>query len=377
MLIDWYLPGTKAGGPVRSVYSLVNLLKDEFDFYIITTNFDLGSSTPYQTIKANELFFQDGINYFYFSRENLNSNNVLNLIHEINPNLVYLNSFWSYYFSINIVALKNKNAFTAPVLLAPRGMLSKGAMSLKSLKKNTFLLLAKILRRYNHISFHATNAQEAKDIRSKFSSAKVLVSPNVNSSSVIENKTPKEKNHLKLFFLSRIAKVKNLHFALEILKAVPSKISVEYDIYGNLEDRDYWKICEDIISHLPKNISVKQKGELQFNEVQSVICNYHALFLPTLNENFGHSIVESLLCGCPVIISDQTPWNDLEQHDAGFAIALNNREKFVQAILHFANMNQDQFLQASKAANNYIREKINLELIKQHYKTLFYAAIKN
>lgn len=377
VLIDWYLPGTKAGGPVRSVYSLVNLLKDEFDFYIITTNFDLGSSTPYKDIKANELFLQDQIHYYYFSKENLNSKNMLSLIKEIKPQLIYLNSFWSFWFSINLVKLKQKNLLSVPVLLAPRGMLSKGAMSLKSLKKNLFLLLAKILRRYNNIPFHATNEQEANDIRKQFSSAKVLIAPNVNSSSLIENKTVKAKNHLKLFFLSRIAEVKNLHYALEILKAVPSEITVEYDIYGNLEDTDYWKKCEEIISQLPKNVSVRQKGELKFNEVQSVICNYHVLFLPTLNENFGHSIVESLLCGCPAIISDQTPWNDLEKHNAGFAISLNNTKDFVQAILHFANMNQQEFLQASKAANNYIREKIDLEKIKQHYKTLFYDAIQN
>ena len=83
------------------------------------------------------------------------------------------------------------------------------------------------------------------------------------------------------------------------------------------EDHEYWSKCIALITQLPKNVVVTYKKELAFNEVQTTISNYHALFLPTLNENFGHSIVESLLSGCPAIISDQTPWDDLEKNNAG------------------------------------------------------------
>ena len=35
----------------------------------------------------------------------------------------------------------------------------------------------------------------------------------------------------------------------------------------------------------------------------------HDLFVfPTLGENFGHVIYESLMCGTPVLVSDNTPW---------------------------------------------------------------------
>ena len=76
ILIDWYLPGTKAGGPVRSIYSLINLLKNDYDFYIITTNKDLGSENEYKDIEPNKLFNIDGINYFYFDQKYLVSKNM-------------------------------------------------------------------------------------------------------------------------------------------------------------------------------------------------------------------------------------------------------------------------------------------------------------
>lgn len=375
--MHWYLPGTKAGGPVRSVFSLVSLLKKYFDFYIITTNSDLGSDKEYVDIKPNTFFVKDEINYYYFNKENLIAENVLALLKQIDPALIYLNSFWSFTFSINIIRLKNKKLISAPILLAPRGMLSKGALSLKSFKKNIYLISAKLFGWYKCVHFHATNKQEEQDIKARFASAKITIASNLNSGTLLKNNSLKKAGQLDLFFLSRISEVKNLHFALEILKDVPSDIHINYDIYGNLEDQGYWNRCIEIINQLPKNVSVTYKNELAFNEVQSIISKYHSLFLPTLNENFGHSIVESLLSGCPAIISDQTPWTDLEKHNAGYAIPLNSKERFLHTIVAMAKLNQEEFSQKSNAANTYISNKIEIEKSINLYKNLFNEFVKN
>ncbi|WP_317899154.1 glycosyltransferase family 4 protein [Aurantibacillus circumpalustris] len=377
VLIDWFLPGTKAGGPVRSVYSLVSLLKKYFDFYIITTNCDLGETSEYEQIESNKLFIKDEVHYYYFGKEKLNSNNLLSLLKEIDPKIIYLNSFWSVNFSINIVRFKKSNEISSTIVLAPRGMLGKGALGLKSFKKSVYLWLTRISGLYSDILFHATQKQEKEDILKKFPNAKTCIAPNVNSGSVILNKSSKNINNLKLFYLSRIAKVKNLHFALEVLKDIPEKYTIEYSIYGNLEDSEYWNYCKEMIGNLPPNVSVTYQRELQFNEVQKIIRDYNCLFLPTLNENFGHSIVESLLCGCPVIISDQTPWNDLEENNAGYAISLDNKQKFIDCIVNCAILNQEEFTKKSREAINYISKKIDLELIVKQYKTLFNEQTKN
>lgn len=375
--MDWYLPGTKAGGPVRSVYSLVALLKNHFNFYIISCNKDLGSNEVYKEMSSNKLFIEEGVNYYYFSDEKLNGNNILLLLREINPDLIYLNSFWSFTFSINIIRLKNKKLISAPILLAPRGMLGKGALGLKSFKKTIYLLSAKLFSWYKHVFFHATNKNEESDIKIYFPSAKITVANNLNSGTLIKNTVLKSHNKLDLFFLSRIAEVKNLHFALEILKEIPAQIQIKYDIYGNLEDKDYWTKCTKIISDLPVNIKVNYKNELAFNDVQKTLSNYHCLLLPTLNENFGHSIVESLLCGCPVIISDQTPWTDLEKNNAGYAIPLSKKQRFLAAIIEMAKLNHEDFTVKSSAANNYINQKIEVEKNINLYKNLFNESIKN
>jgi glycosyltransferase involved in cell wall biosynthesis len=375
VLIDWYLPGTKAGGPVRSVHSLLKLLSGIYDFYVITLNRDLGSNTPYPDIIPNELFHNEGISYYYFSPEKVHSARMLDLIREINPGLIYLNSFWSFRFSIDLVRLKSSGKIKAPVLLAPRGMLGKGALGLKPLKKRTFLAVAKLFGWYKHVTFHATQEQEKKDILREYPRAVILTAPNLNSASAAGNNSSKLPGEIRLFFLSRISEVKNLHYALEILKDVPPEFSVIYDIYGNNENHEYWNRCSHLIEKLPPNVKVSLKGELPFNEVQEVIGRYHALLLPTLNENYGHSIVESLLSGCPVIISDQTPWTDVQDHGAGYALPLQDKQAFLRAIMELAGQNDQDFSLRSKAAINYISEKINLQEILLQYKQMFHACI--
>lgn len=362
---------------MRSVYSLVNLLKPYFEFYIVTSDKDLGCTESYKEITSDKLFEKEGIYYYFFSSEKLKSKNMLGVLKQIDPALIYLNSFWSFHFSISIVNIKNNFALEIPILLAPRGMLGKGALGLKSLKKRLFLLLAKTLGWYKVILFHATQKQEEADIKAKFPYAKIQIAPNINSSPVLSNTSVKASKKIRLFFLSRVSEIKNLHFALELLREIPPQYAIEYDIFGNIEHESYWAICKSIIASLPANVQVSYKGEIPFHEVQHVISSYHFLLMPTLNENYGHSIVESLLSGCPVIISDQTPWTDLEENNAGFSIPLNDRKKFVEAIRYAADMDQSAFSKKSKAANDYICKKIDLNLVLTQYKTLFNDCIKN
>ena len=356
---------------------MVSLIKDYFEIYVITSNCDLGSNEEYKNVESNKLLETEGVFYYYFSKSEINITNISRLINSINPALVYLNSFWSYHFSIGIVKAKRNNLIKFPILLAPRGMMGKGALGIKPLRKNVFLSLAKFFNWYDNIIFHATNENEKQDILKYFEKAIIFTAPNINSGKIFYTQKTKEEKHLKLFYLSRIAKVKNLHFALEILAELTPDINIEYDIYGNIEDKDYWKQCESIISKLPKNIKVNYKKELQFNEVQPTISTYHGLFLPTLNENFGHSIVESLLCGCPVIISDQTPWNDLEKFNSGYGIALNDKPKFIKALTTFALLNNKDYEFKSKASIKYISDRLNIEQNIKNYKNLFNESIKD
>jgi glycosyltransferase involved in cell wall biosynthesis len=375
LLTQWYLPGNNAGGPIRSIFSLVELLKQDFDFYIITTNTDLNSSLPYNNIKQNEWYLENGVNYYYHNSSNLLASDIIKNIQSIKPNLIYLNSFWSWKFSINI--LKHKNEFNCALLLAPRGMLSVGALKIKSAKKKLFFILSKLLNWHNSIYFQASSKIEEKEIISKYPKSKIYILPNISSFSPILSNKNKIINELNLFYLSRIAKVKNLHLALTFLKSVSPQYKINYSIYGNIEDQTYWEDCLKLINELPSNINVNYKGNIPFNKVQETLMNEDCLLLPTMNENFGHSIVESLLSSCPVIISNNTPWLDLEKENVGFNLNENNPTAFVKSIEYYASLSSEKFSEIRKLCNLYISKKLNLETIIKNYKNSFNECIKN
>lgn len=372
VLIDWYLPGNKAGGPVKSVYSMLNLLRDEFNFFVITTNCDLGSKTPYKNIEADTWIKHNGIPVYYFSKEKLKPKNILEVIKSIDADIVYLNSFWSVNFALLPLRFKKTGKLKADIVLAPRGMLGKGAMSIKPLKKKLFLSLIKFINLHSKTTFHASTAGEEAEIKKFLKKAIVKIASNVNSARLIEKRNIiKEPGDLKLFYLSRIVKVKNLHFALELLSKIKVEGKITYDIYGAIEDKLYWKDCEAIINKLPSNIRVNYKGELSYEEVQPMIDKYHFLFLPTLNENFGHSIYETLMSACPVMISDTTPWTGINDNYCGFSVGLKDKEEWMNVLAFAIQADNELYNYMCQNCITFMKEKTNSESIIKAYKELF------
>jgi glycosyltransferase involved in cell wall biosynthesis len=90
--------------------------------------------------------------------------------------------------------------------------------------------------------------------------------------------------------------------------------------------------------------------------------------MPTLNENFGHSILESFCAGCPVIISDQTPWNGLQAIKVGVNVRVFGPQviqELSSAINDFARMDENTFnawgLNAYHYGSAYQRENAQRE----------------
>ena len=60
VFIDWYLPGFRAGGPVRSLANLVDHLRDRVDFHIVTTDTDYTQERPYPHVEPDRWAVQPG-----------------------------------------------------------------------------------------------------------------------------------------------------------------------------------------------------------------------------------------------------------------------------------------------------------------------------
>jgi glycosyltransferase involved in cell wall biosynthesis len=180
----------------------------------------------------------------------------------------------------------------------------------------------------------------------------------------------KQKGYVRLCFIARIVDIKNLNFAIEVLKEVKQG-QITFDVFGPKEDEDYWLKCESNAKSLPSHISFNYKSILKPEEICITLNQYHALFLPTQTENFGHVIVESLKNGRLVVISDQTPWRNLQSEYAGFDISLDDKTKFIEAINILVNLSQSEFDAMSKTCISYINHQLNIDKIKTQYLELF------
>lgn len=353
-----YIPGYKGGGPIRSCVNIVENLSEKFEFYVLTSDRDHKSNKPYENININEWNQIGNAKVFYMSPDMQTLKGFRKILNEIEYDCIYLNGFFSPIFTIKPLILKrfkmikNKN-----IILTPRGDFTGGCES-KKFKKYTYIYLSKFLGLYKDVLWHATSEIEERDIKIKFKRAKTYLISNLSTKYVKKEMIiNKNKGDLKLVFISRIFPKKNLKFALEVLKEVREG-NIIFDIYGPMEDKIYWSECEKVIKDMPSNITVSYKGELEHFKVGSIFREYHAFFFPTLGENYGHVIVESMLNNCMVILSKGvTPWDDYSK-ECGLLADLNDLNGFVEICEKMVLMNNEEYSRYVDRTSNYIKVKL-------------------
>lgn len=355
LTIDWYLPGTNSGGPVRSVANLVAALP-EIDFYIITRNTDYCSDQPYEGIPSNT-WVQRGKNewVYYFSEDQMTKQKMREVMKSVHASSVYVSGIYSRAFSQWPVSIAK--SMGTKTIVAARGMLSPHALAVKSFKKYLFLSFMRWINAYAGVQFHATSPEEAQDIRTVIGrKAQVSVLANVaRQESMHVKEIIKQQGSVKLVSIGRIAPEKGTLVGLQSLQQVKGKVAL--DLYGTCYNATYWEACEQLISTLPANIQVHYHGTCPSEEVSEKLAAAHALLLPSEGENYGHAIVESFGQGRPVLISKHTPWQDLSSQKAGWDVGY---ESLTQAISELTAMDQASYHTWSEGAFQYYQKMIVL-----------------
>jgi glycosyltransferase involved in cell wall biosynthesis len=372
ILVDWFAPGYKAGGPIQSCVNVSFLLKDEYELYVLTSDRDFGDDKPYPGIKSDvwSSHLHSSINVFYASSGKLNRKVLIEIIRTVDPDFIYLNHLFSRYFVVYPLWLKLTGHIRGKVILSPRGALYESALSIKSYKKLPFLTLFKWMGIHKIVRFHATNYREEDAILRYFPGSEVFVADNLpNSRQQPFESTEKNYGLLKCIFVARVHPIKNLLFFLKLLAEV--KAEVQLTIIGPLEDENYWKLCEQAIIQLPSNISVKYVGSVPNEFLHRYIVSNHIFVSTTTGENFGHAIFESFLSGRPVLISDQTPWQALQSSGIGWELPLSDLRAFVRAVETAAAWDQGEFEKYAKAAWEHANRFINDNSLKSKYLKIF------
>jgi glycosyltransferase involved in cell wall biosynthesis len=291
--------------------------------------------------------------------------------------VLYLNSFFAHEFSIlPTVIWRLGLARNRPMIVAPRGEFSLGALALSATKKRLYLALARLVRLYEGVVWHASTEHEANDVKRQFASAagpekepKVATDLFEGSGSGDSPVHSKQTGALRVVFVSRISRKKNLIGALEMLSDL--KGAVELRIFGPMEDRAYWKECLACIESLPSNVTVEYRGEAPHEEIRGILLAHDLFLFPTFGENFGHVIAEALTTARPVVISDQTPWQGLEEAEAGWDIPLDQPERFRKALQLCVDMGPEEYAKLCAGAMRFGQRRFDNARVLQQYRDLF------
>lgn len=380
----FYLPGYRGGGPIRTIANMVERLGDDFDFRIVTTDRDLGDKKAYSNVKVDAWNAVGKGSVFYASTAMCSFLGLAKLMRETPYDLLYLNSFFDHRFTIWPVLLRwLGHVPRQPLILAPRGEFSAGALHIKSWKKKPFVQLVRICRLFSGVTWHASTEKEASDIRRSFpkNDRRVYIARNITvAGDLLQNveifppdfettKIDFLDRTLRVCFLSRIVPMKNLDYALEVLMHVKS--TIDFKIYGPKEDSVYWDRCHSLIERLPSNIKLTYCGSVNHDEVNEIISANDIFFVPSRGENFGHVFMEALSVGVPILVSDQTPWRDLESNGIGWDIPLNQPESFVDVIEKSAQLSSDERLRMKLNCINFARKKVEDPLSVELNRKLF------
>ncbi len=360
---EYYLPGFRAGGPIRSLSNLVEHLSEDFRFKVLTADRDHGVDEPYDEITYGDWMDVGPARVRYLSPAERSFPSVARLLAETDCDVVYVNSLYSTTYSLPAVVLSRFGLLgDSRVVVAPRGQLAPSAIAQGSSLKRPYLHAISASGLYDDVVWHATNEEEAARVRRWFGdSATIRIAPNLGTIPPDIGDVdyrPSPEGSLELVYLSRIHPVKNLDVVFELLNEVQGEVS--FDIVGPVDDREYAERCERLGEQLPANVEVTFHGPVPPTEVVETIRRRDLFILPTQGENFGHVIFEALSAGTPALISDQTPWEEFAQRDAGWTVALDSPEVFAQHLQAAIDASPDQLREWGRNARRFAEQEADM-----------------
>ena len=363
IFIPYFLPDKSYGGPITSIFSLSKFLSQFCKVSIYTTDlfYDSQQNICSKSVKKEKFtfFVKRSKNHF----RNLLSS-LLVLLKKKNE-IIYINSFFYVYnsfpfFFLSRFALLNGNK----LVISPRAELQPQKIKFKNYFLKTFFIFLYSFLASDKIIFISSSENEYEVNKRIFFRNKHIILPNLPR---FNNFLPykKSSNLLKIIFISRIDPIKGLHFFLESLLIYKKVLGIEIYIKGSISNNKYFEkinsMCKKLIK---KGYKIDIEGHIDVTK--EVLSGFDVMVLPTLGENFSHTIVEASQSGLFCLISNNTPWfqNTKGASEKLTYLSLNESISFVSAIDKLITLKQEKFSEYVKEQQNEIKDVLNNSFIE-------------
>lgn len=355
LLLSYFNSAVEANGPNQSLIGTIATLSDRYRFRVISNAVEGDEPGRWSTIF--------GIDRLPLKRLRMGAKGYRRALNETPHDLLVANSYFDRWFTISALLMRKFGLVRrTPMLLAPRGEFSPGALGLNPWRKRLYIVLTRLLGLLDGVAIQATSEREAELIRASlpFAAGPILQGPIVRDIAPLPEHRPRPPGApLRVGFVGRISRMKNLDYALDVLATVRQPLV--FNIFGPVEDVPHWEECSAKIASLPAHVTVRHHGEIPRAEVIGKLADQDILFHPTLGENYGHAIIDALVAGTPVLMSDRTPWQGLEAAGGGWIVPLDAPARFAALLETAAQMDEEELAAMRSRARAYVETTLDVE----------------
>jgi len=319
------------GGPTQAVLEICKgLVKYGTDVTIFTTNADIKKKLD---VPINKEVNLDGIKIFYFSIDFFHRYKFsFDLIDAIKKkikdfDIIHIHSLFQF---PTLISSYYARKFNKPYIIRPLGQLDPFLLRRHRLRKlfDLYILERKNIEYANYL--HFTTEEEEKLARKsglKFSSFVLPLGidlenfKNLPDWGEFRKKYPETKDKRIILFLGRISFKKGLDILIE---AFYQLCKIREDIHlviAGPDDEGYGAKIKTLVKKRNILDKVTFTGMLLGKDKLSAFRDSDIFVLPSYSENFGLAVIEAMVCGLPVVISNKVNlYPYIQNREAGIVV---------------------------------------------------------
>ncbi|KAA5538902.1 glycosyltransferase [Roseiconus nitratireducens] len=206
-----------------------------------------------------------------------------------------------------------------PFVVSPRGTLSAEALKIKPVRKAIVWQLSRRQLLASADCVHVTSRSEYQDVRNRGVRVPVALLPNgIDIPQWNPDWQSKQSNKKKtLLYFGRIHPIKGLVNLIEAWSRLQARHPDWRLRICGVDDGGHRSELESLVeSRDIKNVVFE--GPVFGDDRFRVYTDSDLYVLPSFSENFGNTVGEALICGCPAIATTRTPWSELAEVGCGW-----------------------------------------------------------
>ena len=360
-----FYPAIFYGGPISATWDLSKKLAEKGnEIYVSTTN---ANGDNKLAVECNN-FLEKEKNVFvkYYNEQIINKFSISFLFgiwSDIKKSdVVYIQYLFHYtvLFSLLFSVIQKKK-----IIVCPRGSFSFFTLNNKLSFIKLLWLNFFIKPMIQKIFWQASSYLEEMDILNKFPNANVeIINDGIDFDSFQNSITVSRNELLNKFTGTTFTDVSNIFFSMGRLHKIKGfnvlidafNLFLEKDEYAKLiiagGDDGVGQQLKNQIKKLNLGSSVFLIGAVNFEDKKLLFNNCDYFTLASEFESFGIVIAEALSCGKPVLLSNKTPWKDIQINNCGI-LADNEKNSFNDAFSKIINVKYDSSLIRNYVKMNY------------------------